>query len=70
MQMMSLLSVQLVSVGYDAEARTLEVAFRAGGSCQYDLVPQAVYDGLLAASDPDNFYREHIRNRYNFQMIL
>jgi hypothetical protein len=62
-------SSNLVSVGYDAAARLLEVEFVTGKTYQYHDVPLDVYQGLMSASSKGEYLHDNILNRYEFQEI-
>lgn len=56
-------SSNLVSVGYDPEAETLEVEFK-GGIYQYYNVPQMIFDQLMAAPSHGIYFNANIRNAF------
>lgn len=62
-------SSNLWSVGYDPISQTLEVEFRNGSDYQYFGVPQAVYNGLMAAPSHGRYHYYNIRYGYNYQRI-
>jgi len=62
-------SSSLSSVGYDADTRTLEIAFREGGVYRYYGVPADVYEGLMAADSHGSYFTHSIRPHYRFQRI-
>lgn len=55
-------SSELVSVGFDADSRILEVEFRNGALYQYSNVPRTVYSGLLGASSRGSYFNEYVKN--------
>lgn len=57
-------STNIRSVGYDAESLILEVEFNGGAVYQYQGVPQAEFDGLMAAASKGSYFHANIRNRY------
>jgi len=52
MKRATVVSSNIVSVGYDAPSETLEVEFMSGSIYQYYNVPQAIYDAFLRAISP------------------
>jgi hypothetical protein len=54
----------LASVGYDAEARALEIEFRSGRVYRYEEVPPSVHDWLLRAPNKGVFVTRQIVGRY------
>jgi len=62
-------SSNLVSVGYDAAARMLEVEFQTGKIYQYHDVPQEVYQALMSAPSKGEYLHDTILNRYQFQEV-
>jgi hypothetical protein len=63
-------STNLASVGYDPAAKVLEIEFRSGGVYQYDGVPAALYEGLMAASSHGSYFDEFIKKAgYSYRRI-
>lgn len=54
----------IYSVNYDAAASMLTVVLYEDGVYDYTDVPKDVYDGLLKASDRDQYYRETIKSGF------
>ena len=65
----SVASTNLTSVGYDAEARTLEVEFLNGRVYQYYGVPNNMHDQLMRAPSKGQFFNIYIRNSYPFSRV-
>ncbi len=61
-----ILSTNLLSAGYDAEKRIIEVAFR-GGVYIYEDVPQEVFDGLVKSPSAGQFFNDNIRFAYRYR---
>jgi KTSC domain-containing protein len=57
-------SSNLLSVGYDPDAETLEVEFRKTGVYQYYNVPQFMHERLMAADSIGTFFNANIKNSY------
>jgi len=55
----------VVSVGYDAEQKVLEVEFKSG-VYQYFEVPKKTYEQALKAPSIGKFIWSNIRGRYRF----
>lgn len=60
-------SSAISSVGYDPEARTLEVEFSSGAVYDYYGVPPKVYASLMSAPSKGQFVSRRIRDRYRFE---
>jgi KTSC domain-containing protein len=56
-------------IEYDANARTLEVAFASGGVYRYSSVPPGVCDQLRAAESKGRFVNEVVKKRYRYVRI-
>lgn len=54
-------SSNIISVGYDPSAKTLEIEFNSG-VYQYFQVPQSVADELLAAPSVGKYFHANIKN--------
>lgn len=55
-------SSALRSVGYDPDARVLEIEFVSGTCYRYFDVPEAFYAGLMTAASHGEFFTAHIRD--------
>jgi hypothetical protein len=62
-------STNLVSIGYDPQAETLEVEFSNGSIYQYYNVGGALYDQLIQASSKGQFLNTYIKNAYPFSRV-
>ncbi len=54
-------SSNIASIGYDSNSQTLEVEFLNGAIYQYYDVPEALYEGLMAADSHGKFLNEFIK---------
>lgn len=68
MERVSVISSNLVSVGYDPETMTLEVEFNNGLYQYYD-VPQYIYEELMSADSLGSYLYRNIRNTFNYAQI-
>ncbi len=62
-------SRDLAIVGYDAEQKLLEIAFRGGGVYQYENVARDIYDGLMQAPSHGTFFNQEIKNKFPSKKI-
>ena len=68
-------SKAIVSVGYDDETQTLELAFRsasgagAGNTYRYLEVPRSVFEWLLRTPNKGVFVARQITGRYAFESV-
>jgi hypothetical protein len=60
-------SSNISSIGWLAD--TLEVEFSSGQIYQYNGVPRAKFDELLAAESAGKFLNEHIKGTYAFARV-
>ena len=61
MERMYVVSSNIRSIGYDASSMILEVEFLNGSIYQYYGVPEALYEGLMAADSHGKFLNEYIK---------
>jgi len=61
-------SSMIVSVGYDAEERILEVEFDGGKIYQYFDVPQEEYAGLMDAESKGQYMLGNIIDMYTYSL--
>lgn len=54
----------LVSVGFDMAATTLEITFKNGETVQYLYVPMTIYMELMSIGDKDTYFKRAIENMY------
>jgi hypothetical protein len=66
MDRIKLNSSSISEVGFDPASNTLEVVFADGRLYQYFDVPQHVYDQLIAAASPGQYFHQEIRGVYRF----
>ena len=62
-------SSNLKSVGYDSEAKILEIEFHDGGIYQYLDVPADIHQGLISAPSKGKYHHAFIKNAYRYQKI-
>lgn len=54
-------SSNLKRCSYDIETETLQIQFMSGRTYSYASVPASVYNGLLEASSPGQFFNREIK---------
>ncbi|MDQ3056536.1 MAG: KTSC domain-containing protein [Pseudomonadota bacterium] len=52
----------LRSIGYDPDARVLEIEFVSGNVYRYFDVPDALHAGLMTAASHGEYFTAHIRD--------
>ena len=62
-------SSAMQAVGYDPARHVLRIRFQTGAEYDYSGVPQAVYDGLLAADWHGSYFHRQIKGRYQYQRV-
>ncbi len=62
-------SSNVLSIGYDAAAQTLEVEFRNGSVYQYYNVPENIHEEFMRAPSKGQFINYQIKNAYPFSRI-
>jgi hypothetical protein len=60
-------STNIVSVGYEAAAKVLEVEFQSGKVYQYLDVPESVYQDLMTASSKGEYFHDNILKEFDFR---
>lgn len=65
----SVVSSNIVSVGYDPQSETLEVEFQNGAVYQYYNVPQSIYEAFMAAPSKGQFLAYQIRDRFPYARV-
>ena len=69
MQVITVESTALATVGYDEARERLQVEFGGRAIYHYFGVPAAVYQGLLAALSKGSYFNQAIRGRFPFCLI-
>ena len=59
----------IAAVGYDAEARALDIEFRSGTARRYLDVPPEIHRALLGAASKGRFYNANIRHRFKSEKL-
>jgi hypothetical protein len=62
-------SSNLLSVGYVAATRTLEIEFRSGGIYKYNGVPVKEYNAFIAAPSQGKYFLAYIKDRYSTTQV-
>lgn len=62
-------STSLASVGYDANARVLEVEFRSGAVYHYHDVPYRIAQGLARAQSIGGYFMRAVRNSFSYERV-
>lgn len=63
-EMQSVTSSNVESVGYDPEKKELRIKFKSGGTYSYAEVPKTVYESLMASDSKGAFVASAIRGRF------
>ena len=69
MERTKLESRAIVSAGYDAASRTLELEFASGRVYRYEDVPHATYDLLLRSPSKGGYFARMINDRYAYRDV-
>jgi hypothetical protein len=62
-------SKAIVSAGYDAEQRALELEFASGRVYRYEDVPHGTYEWLLRAPSKGGYFARMINDRYAYRDV-
>jgi hypothetical protein len=68
--MISVVSSDLASVGYDPPVYTLRIKFQNGSEYNYFDVPSDVYARLMKAESKGRFFYHWIRPYYKYKRIV
>jgi hypothetical protein len=69
MQRTPLKSRAVLSAGYDAESRVLELEFHNGRVYRYRDVPEGVYQFLLRTESKGGYVNRMIQDRYSYEEV-
>jgi hypothetical protein len=69
MEMTSVDSSSVESIGYDEDSLTLQVEFKNGGMYQYFDVPEDVFVGLRDAESVGRYLVNTIKGTYRFSKV-
>lgn len=62
-------SSMIRSVGYDPDARVLEIEFNSDQVYQYFDVPSEEYEGLMQAESHGRYFLANIRDVYGYRRV-
>ena len=65
----SVTSSNLVSVGYDAESKALQIEFDGGAVYDYEDVPAEVHEELMSASSHGKYFDRRIKHSYAYSRV-
>jgi len=68
-EMISVSSSNIQSVGYDTEALILQIRFRDGGVYQYSGVPPMIFHGLMSSASKGKYATAHIYKKFSSRKI-
>ncbi|NCC68397.1 MAG: KTSC domain-containing protein [Clostridia bacterium] len=68
-EMISVESKTLATVGYNDEEKVLSIEFCRGPVYVYNEVPKSVYERLISEPSPDDYFNENIKNGYNNRRV-
>ncbi|MFR5263994.1 KTSC domain-containing protein [Clostridium sp.] len=68
MNMISVISSNLIAVGYDETTMTLRIQF-TNGTYDYFNVPSNVYEQLMTAPSKGSYHNRFIKNSYSYKRI-
>lgn len=66
MEMISVVSSNVRSVGYDEDSSTLQVEFLNGSLYQYFDVPKHIFNGLLTASSVGGYLHQNVKGIFRY----
>ena len=69
MEMISVDSSNVRSVGFDDDSSTLQVEFLNGSLYQYFDVPRQIFDGLLAAGSVGSYLHNNVKGVYRYSRV-
>jgi hypothetical protein len=61
----SVISSDLVSVGYDSQNQLLEIEFKENAVYQYSGVPSSVHEGLMNATSKGKYVHQYVKQYRN-----
>ena len=64
MQRVPVVSSNLVSVGYDEDAKILEIEFKQNHVYQYKDVPKNIHEGLMNADSHGIYFHRNIKDQF------
>jgi hypothetical protein len=62
-------SSNIQSIGYDSDAKILEVEFHGGGIYKYSNVPETIFQGFMRAHSKGTYLHDRIRDKYPCKKI-
>lgn len=69
MEMTIVDSSNVAAIGFDKDSQTLQVEFNSGAAYQYFDVPEAVYEGLLAAASVGQYLNQQVKGTYRYSRV-
>lgn len=69
MNMISVDSTNISSIGYEDSTNTLYIRFNRGALYAYYDVPKHIFQNLLHSSSKGEYHAENIKNNYRYSRI-
>ncbi len=63
------LSTEIEWIGYEHKKKMLQVEFIAGGTYQYESVPELIYTEFLNAPSHGKFFEAHVKGKYPHRKV-
>lgn len=63
------ISSSMISVGYNAKNKILEIEFPAGTVYDYFKVPESEYESLMNAESKGKYFNEYIKPFYLYKQV-
>jgi hypothetical protein len=68
-EMQSVVSEHLDSVGYDEESKTMTIDFTDGSTYEYRGVTKDAFDNLVDASSVGDHFRRYFKGKYAYTKV-
>ena len=63
------LSTEIEWIGYEHKRNMLQVEFIAGGTYQYQPVPESVYQEFLSADSHCQYFESRIKGKFDYRKV-
>ena len=67
--MFPVVSKNILSIGYNANTRTMRIEFKKNVLYDYSAIPPELFQGMMAAESKGGFFNDNFRNKFEFHKI-
>ena len=69
MEMITVISSNIDSIGYDAKKKKMRIVFSSGAEYDYDGVPKKIFDQMIVSGSVGSFFYKNIKGKFSYSLV-